>query len=70
MEKKPALDARRKVAVAFASRTAIPRGRRLSEQEMESLIDQLFACEEPYADPLGKPVLVYLPMEEIVNRFR
>ncbi len=68
--KKPTLDARKKVAIAFASRTAIPRGKRLTENEMEMLIDQLFACEEPYHDPLEKPTLVYMSMEELGNRFR
>lgn len=63
------LDARKKVAIAFAFRTAIPRGKKLSELEMETLIDQLFACDEPYKDPLNKPVLVYLSMDEIRNRF-
>lgn len=64
------LDARDKVAIAFANRTAIPRGKKLTEQEMEMLIDQLFACQEPYHDPLQKPTLVYMPMDEIKNRFR
>ena len=63
------IDARKKVAVAFASRTAIPRGKRLTSFEMETLIDQLFACEEPYKDPLEKPTLVYMPMDEIGRRF-
>ena len=70
LNRRPALDARRKVAIAFASRTAIPRGKRLTEAEMELLIDQLFACEEPYSDPLDKPTLIYLPMDDIKNRFR
>ncbi|MEX1063313.1 MAG: DNA mismatch repair protein MutL, partial [Balneolaceae bacterium] len=70
LDRKLQLDARKKVAVAFSSRTAIPGGRRLSGMEMETIIDQLFACEEPYRDPVQKPVLVYLPMDEIKNRFR
>lgn len=67
---KLSLDARNKVAIAFASRTAIPAGKRLSEPEMEMLIDQLFACDVPYHDPLQKPTLIYMPMDEIKNRFR
>lgn len=70
LSKKPSLDARKKVAIAFASRTAIPRGKKLSEQEMEMLIDQLFACEEPYVDPLEKPTLVTMSMDEMKRRFR
>ena len=69
LDRKLKLDARRKVAIAFASRTAIPRGRRLSGIEMETIIDQLFACEDPYTDPLNKPTLVYMSMEELGRRF-
>ncbi len=68
--KKPALDARKRVAIAFASRTAIPRGKRLSETEMELLIDQLFACDEPYTDPMEKPTLIYMPLDDLMARFR
>ncbi len=70
LSKKPSLDARKKVAIAFASRTAIPRGKKLTEQEMEMLIDQLFACEEPYHDPLEKPTLITMSMDEMKRRFR
>lgn len=68
--KKPSLDARKRIAIVFASRTAIPRGKRLTESEMELLIDQLFACEEPYTDPLGKPTLIYIPLDDLKVRFR
>lgn len=64
------LDARHKLAVAFASKTAIPRGKKLSDAEMEGLLDQLFACEEPYSDPLKKSTIVYLSLEDIEGRFR
>lgn len=70
LDQKLSLDPRKKIAIAFAARTAIPRGKVLTEVEMEMLIDQLFACEEPYHDPLKKPTLVYMPLDEIQNRFR
>jgi len=70
LDNKISVDARKKIAIAFASRTAIPKGKPLNEVEMELLIDQLFACEEPYHDPLQKPVLIYMPMDDIQNRFR
>lgn len=63
-------DERRKLAIAFASKTAIPKGKKLSDMEMENLLDQLFACEEPYKDPLNKPTLEYIPLEDIQSRFR
>lgn len=70
LDSKIKLDAREKLAVAFANRTAIPRGKKLSDEEMETLIDQLFACDEPYVDPLRKPTIVYIPLDEIKSRFR
>ncbi len=70
LSKQPALDARKRVAIAFASRTAIPRGKRLNETEMEMLIDQLFACQDPYEDPLKRPTLIYMSLDELRRRFR
>ncbi len=64
------LEAREKLAIAFASKAAIPRGKKLSEEEMEALVDQLFACDQPYLDPLQKPTIVYLSLDEIQSRFR
>ena len=64
------LEAREKLAIAFAGKAAIPRGKKLTEQEMEGLVDQLFACEQPYLDPLKKPTISYIPLDEIQSRFR
>lgn len=64
------LDERHRLAVAFASKTAIKKGKKLSNEEMESLVDQLFACEEPYKDPLNKATIVYIGLEDIESRFR
>lgn len=64
------LEARERVAVAFASKAAIPRGKKLTMSEMEALVDQLFACDEPYLDPLKKPTIVYIPLQDIQSRFR
>jgi len=68
LDRKVSLDARKKVAIAFASRTAIPRGKRLTDLEMELLIDQLFACKDPYHDPLKKPSLIYIPLDEVKRK--
>lgn len=70
LEGKLELDARHKLAIAFASKTAIPVGKKLTDMEMENLVDQLFACSEPYIDPLKKPTIVYIPIDEIQSRFR
>jgi DNA mismatch repair protein MutL len=70
LEQKVKLEAREKLAIAFAAKAAIPRGKKLTEQEMEGLVDQLFACEQPYLDPLKKPTISYIPLDEIQSRFR
>ena len=64
------MEAHHKLALAFANRTAVPRGRHMPQEEMEALIDQLFACENPYTDPLNRPTLQYVSLEEIAARFR
>lgn len=63
------LEVRERLAIAFATKAAIPRGKKLKYEEMEALVDQLFACEQPYLDPLKKPTIVYLSLDEIESRF-
>ncbi len=57
------------VAASFACRAAIKAGEKLTQQEMASLIDQLFATDEPYFCPHGRPVVINVPLEEIDKRF-
>ncbi len=64
------LDSREKLIMAYASKAAIPRGRRLSQIEMEALIDQLFSCENPFFDPLERPTAYFMPLEDIKRYFR
>lgn len=64
------LDEKERVALAIANKTAIPRGKKLKEEEMEALVDQLFACNEPFRDPLGKSTIRYLTVDELRNFFR
>lgn len=59
-----------KVAIAFASQTAIPKGKPLHEMEMEILIDQLFACSNPYSEPEGKPIMIYMSVDDLASKFR
>jgi len=69
MEHNKKLNERDKLMVAFASRVAIPRGKKLKYEEMESLIDQLFSCNQPFEDPMGNATLTYIPLGEIEARF-
>ena len=58
------------VAATFACKAAIKTGDPLTESEMASLVDRLFATEEPYFCPHGRPVVVNLTIEEIDRRFK
>jgi DNA mismatch repair protein MutL len=57
------------VAKAYAGKSAVKSGDRLTLSEMASLIDQLFATADPYVCPHGRPIVVNLPLDEIDKRF-
>ncbi len=62
-------DARDNLAKSFSCRSAIKAGDPLSETEMRSLIDQLFATTMPYVCPHGRPVVLRISTEELDRRF-
>lgn len=64
------LSEKERVALALANKTAIPRNKKLTALEMEALIDQLFACDTPFQDPLGRPTVKSLSLEELRSMFR
>jgi DNA mismatch repair protein MutL len=69
MSRSLSLDEKERIALAIANKAAIPRGKRLSEEEMEALVDQLFACDDPFRDPLGKRTIRSLTIDEIRSMF-
>lgn len=62
-------DLRERVAKSFACRSAIMAGDRLSVEAMHALIDQLFATENPYFCPHGRPVMITISVDELDRRF-
>jgi DNA mismatch repair protein MutL len=66
----PSTGAKEKVAAAMAGAIAIPYGKALNHNEMESLFDSLFACSAPNYSPKGKPVISITTLEEIDKRFK
>ncbi|MBT5873135.1 MAG: DNA mismatch repair endonuclease MutL, partial [Candidatus Latescibacteria bacterium] len=64
------LDPIERMAAAFSSRAGITKGVALSQQEMNALINDLFATEMPYASPHGRPVVVRVPVEELDRKFK
>lgn len=62
-------DVRDNLAKSFSCKSAIKAGDPLTETEMRSLIDQLFATRMPYVCPHGRPVVLRIPTEELDRRF-
>ena len=58
-----------KVAKALSLNSATKRGKYLPEQERQTLIDMLFACENPYTSPSGRKCFVVLELEDLLKRF-
>ena len=56
-------------ASTFACRAAIKAGHALTRQEMEELVDRLFASALPAHDVHGRPTIVQLPRHELERRF-
>lgn len=63
------LDKRDNLARTLAKNAAIKAGIRLSQAEMNNLIDQLFACESPNISLQGKPVIITFTLDELIQRF-
>lgn len=63
------LNKRDSLARALARNTSIKSGLPLSSEEMNMLIDELFACEMPNISLSGKPVISTFTLEELIQRF-
>jgi len=61
--------AREQVALSLAKASAIGYGAELKPEEMNHLIDSLFACQTPNFSPDGKPVLTIISLDEIEKSF-
>ncbi|WP_372774858.1 DNA mismatch repair endonuclease MutL [Mangrovibacterium sp.] len=56
--------AKEKIAASLASASAISYGHVLKNDELNQLIDQLFACSTPNFSPTGKQVLKIMPVDQ------
>lgn len=56
--------AKEKIAGSLAVASAIPYGHLLRNEELNQLIDQLFACSTPNFSPSGKQVLTIMPVDQ------
>ncbi len=61
--------AREQIAISLAKASALDYGTDLSPEEVDSLIDNLFACATPNFSPDGKKVLTIIRTEDIEKSF-
>ena len=54
----------------MARNMSIKSGKKLTQEEMNNLIDELFACKMPYSTPNGKPTISTISTDELDRRFR
>ena len=57
------------IALSLAQSVAVPYGQVLSNDEMEQLVNELFACSNVNYTPNGKPILSILPQTDIERLF-
>ncbi len=63
------LDLYDNISRSLATQSAIKSGKTLAMNEMQLLIDELFACEVPYAGPGGRKTFINIDMHELNKRF-
>lgn len=63
------LDKYNNLALSMAQTAVRKSPKPLSSEELQMLIDNLFACESPYFSPNGKPIVKIIGLEELQNKF-
>lgn len=63
------LDKRESLARSLARQSSIKAGQTLDGREMQALIDELFACEQPYVAPRGGLTFTTFELNELEKRF-
>lgn len=64
------VNAKEKIAGSLAMASAINYGTPLTLEEMQEIVDQLFACEEPNYSPSGKKVISIITIDEFENKLK
>jgi DNA mismatch repair protein MutL len=65
-----AIPIRENLARSLAKRASLKSGQKLEKEEMQSLIDNLFACSTPNYAPDGKPTFFIFGLNKIESYFR
>lgn len=63
------LDKRENLARSLSRKSSIKKGQKLNPQEMETLVGQLFACQNPNYSPAGNKTFVKLDLNSIQSFF-
>ncbi len=64
------LKLKEQVALSLAKTSCIGYGRKLTDEEMQGIVDNLFACQVPNYTPDGKTVINIMETDEIEKRFK
>ncbi len=63
------IDKKVNLARSMAMNMAVRYGRKLHQDEIKSLINQLFACKVPEVSPDGKPIVRIITLDELEDKF-
>ena len=58
------------IALSLARQAAIPQGQVLTNEEMENVVNSLFACSNVNYTPDGRPILTIFPQNDIEQLFK
>ncbi len=68
---KATLEERRNTILeSVACKAAVKAGQKLSFEEMEHLLKELFATDQPHTCPHGRPIIVEFPIKELAKKFK
>jgi DNA mismatch repair protein MutL len=64
------MDQRQLLAKTMAKKLAVKRGKKLHQEEMDALVENLFACKVPGVSPDGKPTMLVISYDELNTKFK
>ncbi|MCF7825678.1 MAG: DNA mismatch repair endonuclease MutL, partial [Candidatus Marinimicrobia bacterium] len=59
----------KRLAASYSCKAAVKAGDPLTEEEMRVLVDRLFATQNPFYCPHGRPIIINLSIDELDKRF-
>lgn len=64
------LDKKRRIALAFARSNAVRSGKKLTKEEMNSMVHKIERLGNNPISPTGKPIFISLTLEDLLRTFR